>query len=113
MIGGPERPLSTLGEFAFRSYWKDTILELLRTRVDQMQSIEDIEEITGIKQAQVAMILRELHLIGPVHREYELQFDRERLAEEIEKMGTGKAKLDVDPLFCIWSRDAEEEDEVE
>jgi histone acetyltransferase MYST1 len=112
-IGGPERPLSALGELAFKSYWRDTVLELLRTQADRPQTLEGIEATTGITQREVAMVLAELRLVVPAESGYELRFDRKRLAEEIGKRDAGKPKTDVDPRLCIWTREPVEEDEAE
>jgi histone acetyltransferase HTATIP len=52
-LGSPEKPLSDLGLLGYRSYWTDTILELLMNSGDGEMSIDDIAHKTSITHADV------------------------------------------------------------
>jgi histone acetyltransferase HTATIP len=52
-LGSPEKPLSDLGLLGYRSYWADTILELLMNSGDGEMSIDDIAQKTSITHADV------------------------------------------------------------
>lgn len=52
-LGSPEKPLSDLGLLGYRSYWADTILELLVNSGDGEMSIDDIAQKTSITHADV------------------------------------------------------------
>ncbi|KAF7315482.1 Histone acetyltransferase [Mycena indigotica] len=52
-LGSPEKPLSDLGLLGYRSYWADTILELLMKHTDGDMSIDDIAQKTSITHADI------------------------------------------------------------
>lgn len=51
-LGSPEKPLSDLGLLGYRSYWAQTIIELLLTTTDDI-SIDDIAQKTSITHADI------------------------------------------------------------
>lgn len=50
--GSPEKPLSDLGLLGYRSYWAETIVELLLNTQDEL-SIDDIAQRTSITHGDV------------------------------------------------------------
>mmetsp|Transcript_27193 Transcript_27193/g.48840 ORF Transcript_27193/g.48840 Transcript_27193/m.48840 type:complete len:360 (+) Transcript_27193:97-1176(+) len=60
-IGTPERPLSDMGRVSYKSFWTDTILELLLHRGNL--SIKEISEATCIAQSDVLETLNSLNLL--------------------------------------------------
>ena len=51
-LGSPEKPLSDLGLLGYRSYWAETIVDLLLNTQDEL-SIDDIAQKTSITHADV------------------------------------------------------------
>ncbi|PIO29896.1 hypothetical protein AB205_0001170 [Aquarana catesbeiana] len=67
--GTPEKPLSDLGLLSYRSYWSQTILEILmelKTETGERPqiTINEISEITSIKKEDVISTLQYLNLIN-------------------------------------------------
>ena len=61
--GGPEAPLSDLGQIAFKSYWRDAILSFLHNYGSENSDCEQISQFTYILPADVNDILKELDLV--------------------------------------------------
>lgn len=99
-IGGPERPLSDLGKLAFHSYWRDTIIELFRSR--DVQSIYEIEKCTSIAKQDIVDILKEMDCVTKIRGEYELRINTEKLAIAIAQFEQRPKKLRIDPNYLIW-----------
>ncbi|KAK8847995.1 hypothetical protein M9Y10_019047 [Tritrichomonas musculus] len=106
--GGPERPLSDLGKVAFSSYWRDTIVELLKIHGKEIMSIEDIEKITSIQQSDVIDTLKRIQCVTKVKGEYELSINKDALSKAISELSKGKVRRKIDPMKLIWF--PEEED---
>lgn len=67
--GTPEKPLSDLGLLSYRSYWSQTILEILMGLKSESGerpqiTINEISEITSIKKEDVISTLQYLNLIN-------------------------------------------------
>ncbi|XP_035169188.1 histone acetyltransferase KAT5-like, partial [Oxyura jamaicensis] len=67
--GTPEKPLSDLGLLSYRSYWSQTILEILMGLKAEggerpQITINEISEITSIKKEDVISTLQYLNLIN-------------------------------------------------
>jgi histone acetyltransferase MYST1 len=102
VIGGPERPLSDLGRRAFRSYWRETLLDLLRARAKAIQSLDELEKITSIQTDDIVDVLRDIQCVVYVKGEYELSINKEALATAISSLDATKRRSVIDPLFLIW-----------
>ena len=61
--GGPEHPLSDLGQKTYVSYWTRKIIELLMATAEEGLSINDIKELTGMTSKDVLYILNELKIL--------------------------------------------------
>ena len=64
-VGTPERPLSDLGKLSYRSFWRDTILDLLaETTLNKTGSlsVNDIRAHTMIKSEDIITTLQVSYL---------------------------------------------------
>nr|XP_005894103.1 PREDICTED: histone acetyltransferase KAT5 isoform X2 [Bos mutus] len=73
--GTPEKPLSDLGLLSYRSYWSQTILEILMGLKSESGerpqiTINEISEITSIKKEDVISTLQYLNLINYYKGQY-------------------------------------------
>ncbi|KAJ8276565.1 hypothetical protein COCON_G00083170 [Conger conger] len=73
--GTPEKPLSDLGLLSYRSYWSQTILEILMDlKPDNGErpqiTINEISEITSVKKEDVISTLQYLNLINYYKGQY-------------------------------------------
>ncbi|XP_048711996.1 histone acetyltransferase KAT5 isoform X3 [Caretta caretta] len=73
--GTPEKPLSDLGLLSYRSYWSQTILEILMNLKSEngerpQITINEISEITSIKKEDVISTLQYLNLINYYKGQY-------------------------------------------
>jgi histone acetyltransferase MYST1 len=99
--GGPERPLSDLGRIAFHAYWRNTLVDLLKTGKD-IQTLDDLVRMTSISRDDIIDVLREMNCVSKVKGEYELMIQKESLAIAIAQLDTGKPKSKIDPSALIW-----------
>ncbi|KAG7484768.1 hypothetical protein MATL_G00053460 [Megalops atlanticus] len=110
--GTPEKPLSDLGLLSYRSYWSQTILEILMDlKPDNGErpqiTINEISEITSVKKEDVISTLQYLNLINYYKGQYILT-----LSEDIvdgHERAMLKRHLRIDPK-CLhftpkdWSK---------
>ncbi|XP_030009466.1 histone acetyltransferase KAT5 isoform X2 [Sphaeramia orbicularis] len=110
--GTPEKPLSDLGLLSYRSYWSQTILEILMgLKPDNGErpqiTINEISEITSVKKEDVISTLQYLNLINYYKGQYILT-----LSEDIvdgHERAMHKRHLRIDPK-CLhftpkdWSK---------
>ncbi|XP_055054919.1 histone acetyltransferase KAT5a isoform X2 [Misgurnus anguillicaudatus] len=110
--GTPEKPLSDLGLLSYRSYWSQTILEILMDLKSEngerpQITINEISEITSVKKEDVISTLQYLNLINYYKGQYILT-----LSEEIvdgHERAMQKRHLRIDPK-CLhftpkdWSK---------
>jgi hypothetical protein len=57
-VGTPEKPLSDLGAVSYRSYWKEVLLEILKSKTKDSMSIEDLSRRTSITNDDVISTLQ-------------------------------------------------------
>ncbi|XP_053206407.1 histone acetyltransferase KAT5-like [Panonychus citri] len=105
--GSPEKPLSDLGLLSYRSYWAETILELiisLKTpegAVRPQISINEISEMTSIKKEDVISTLQFLNMINYYKGEYIITLSKEVIAS-FERISM-KRRLRIDPQGLNWT----------
>ncbi|KAF7205827.1 histone acetyltransferase KAT5 isoform X4 [Nothobranchius furzeri] len=110
--GTPEKPLSDLGLLSYRSYWSQTILEILMDLKPEngerpQITINEISEITSVKKEDVISTLQYLNLINYYKGQYILTLS-EDIVEGHEK-AMQKRHLRIDPK-CLhftpkdWSK---------
>ncbi|RXN29608.1 histone acetyltransferase KAT5-like isoform X2 [Labeo rohita] len=110
--GTPEKPLSDLGLLSYRSYWSQTILEILMDLKSEngerpQITINEISEITSVKKEDVISTLQYLNLINYYKGQYILTLS-EDIVEGHER-AMQKRHLRIDPK-CLhftpkdWSK---------
>eukprot|EP00177_Eucheuma_denticulatum_P002916 GFKZ01005241.1.p1 GENE.GFKZ01005241.1~~GFKZ01005241.1.p1 ORF type:complete len:892 (-),score=115.44 GFKZ01005241.1:1475-3967(-) len=62
--GGPEHPLSDLGQVSYRTFWQFVIITYLRSKNGVSISTKEIAQATGIRNADVVATLKSLNLIS-------------------------------------------------
>ncbi|XP_048122659.1 histone acetyltransferase KAT5-like [Alosa alosa] len=101
--GSPEKPLSDLGLLSYRSYWSQTILEILLNLLSDYGerphiTIQEISEMTSIKKEDIISTLQYLNLISYYRGQYVLT-----LSEDIvlgHERAMQKRHLRIDPC-CL------------
>jgi histone acetyltransferase MYST1 len=77
-LGGPEKPLSDLGDAAFRAYWRSVVLETLKKDSSIPVSLRQLERFTWIQKKDMLTVMEDLGvgemrkgkwLLGPRNRE--------------------------------------------
>ncbi|KAG4065784.1 hypothetical protein HA402_012462 [Bradysia odoriphaga] len=111
--GSPEKPLSDLGLLSYRSYWAQTILEIL---IDQKPvgdnerpqlTINEICELTSIKKEDVISTLQNLNLINYYKGQYIVCINREIIDQHKKAMEKRKIRIDSNCLHWTpkdWSK---------
>lgn len=101
--GSPEKPLSDLGLLSYRSYWAQTILDIL-THIKPIGdnekpiiTINEICELTSIKKEDVISTLQNLNLINYYKGQYIISVN-----EQHEK-AMEKRNLRIDPKCLHWT----------
>lgn len=112
--GSPEKPLSDLGLLSYRSYWSETILEIMINMAppasagaaegggDKPQiTIHEMSELTSIKKEDVISTLQYLNLINYYKGQYIITLTRE-VVEAYERAAL-KRPLRIDPKCLHWT----------
>lgn len=105
--GTPEKPLSDLGLLSYRSYWSQTILEILvslKAGEDGNPpaiTINDICEMTSIRKEDVVSTLQHLGIIHYYKGQYILNLAKEIL--DGHKRAMVKRKIRIDPTCLHWT----------
>ncbi|XP_064623095.1 histone acetyltransferase KAT5-like isoform X2 [Lineus longissimus] len=104
--GSPEKPLSDLGLLSYRSYWSQTILDILMNlRVGENGerpaiTINEISEMTSIKKEDTISTLQHLNLINYYKGQYIITLSQE--AKEMHAKAMAKRKVRIDPKALHW-----------
>ncbi|KAF7321690.1 Histone acetyltransferase [Mycena kentingensis (nom. inval.)] len=99
-LGSPEKPLSDLGLLGYRSYWADTILELLMKHADGEMSIDEIAQRTSITHADITNTCATLGLFKHYKGSHIICLS-DAILERYEKSKT-KRKRRIDPECLRW-----------
>lgn len=105
--GSPEKPLSDLGLLSYRSYWAQTILELLISAKPTGENekpqitINEICELTSIKKEDVISTLQNLNLINYYKGQYIITLSEETISSHMSAME--KRKIRIDPKCLHWT----------
>jgi histone acetyltransferase MYST1 len=89
-IGTPERPLSDMGRISYKSYWTDTILQLIRERGNL--SLKEITETTGIAPNDVMETLSSFNMVKYWKGQYIISIANNKVIEEHFKKKEAKKK---------------------
>ncbi|ESO09071.1 hypothetical protein HELRODRAFT_156566 [Helobdella robusta] len=104
--GSPEKPLSDLGLLSYRSYWSQTIMEILLNLKPSepgehpMITTNDISEMTSIKKDDVISTLQHLNLINYYKGQYIVTITNEAL--EAHTKAAKKRTIRIDPKCLHW-----------
>uniref|UniRef100_A0A146MAG5 histone acetyltransferase n=1 Tax=Lygus hesperus TaxID=30085 RepID=A0A146MAG5_LYGHE len=105
--GSPEKPLSDLGLLSYRSYWSQTILEILVNLkpVDENErpqiTIMEICELTSIKKEDVISTLQNLNLINYYKGQFIISLSKEIIDNHMQAMS--KRKIRIDSKCLHWT----------
>ncbi|KAJ8936780.1 hypothetical protein NQ318_008996 [Aromia moschata] len=105
--GSPEKPLSDLGLLSYRSYWAQTILEILLSMKPVGENekpqitINEICELTSIKKEDVISTLQNLNLINYYKGQYIITLSKEIIQSHQKAMETRKIR--IDPKCLHWT----------
>uniref|UniRef100_A0A915K9F2 histone acetyltransferase n=1 Tax=Romanomermis culicivorax TaxID=13658 RepID=A0A915K9F2_ROMCU len=105
--GTPEKPLSDLGLLSYRSYWSQTILDLLvNLKPDENEpqpqiSINELSEITCIKREDILYTLQHMNLMRYNKGKHVIAVTKEML--EGYKRSIPKKRLSIDPKCLHWT----------
>ena len=105
--GSPEKPLSDLGLLSYRSYWAETILEILLGWKPQeggdrgMITINDISELTAIKKDDVISTLQYLNLINYYKGQYIITLSKDVVSAY--ERAIIKRRLKIDSKCLHWT----------
>ncbi|XP_032230595.1 histone acetyltransferase KAT5 [Nematostella vectensis] len=104
--GTPEKPLSDLGLLSYRSYWSQTILEILVGLKSEdgnppSITINEICELTSIRKEDVVSTLQHLGLIHYYKGQYILSLGKEVL--EGHRRAMSKRKIRIDSNCLHWN----------
>ncbi|XP_061424695.1 histone acetyltransferase KAT5 isoform X3 [Petromyzon marinus] len=110
--GTPEKPLSDLGLLSYRSYWSQTILEILidlkAENGERPQiTINEISELTSIKKEDVISTLQHLNLINYYKGQYILNLSYEIIEGHQKAMAKRELRIDSKCLHFTpkdWSK---------
>ncbi|XP_047998207.1 histone acetyltransferase Tip60 isoform X1 [Leguminivora glycinivorella] len=105
--GSPEKPLSDLGLLSYRSYWAQTILDILMhskpvgDNEKPIITINEICELTSIKKEDVISTLQNLNLINYYKGQYIISVNQELMQQHEKSME--KRTLKIDPKCLHWT----------
>lgn len=106
-VGSPEKPLSDLGLLSYRSYWSETILEILiKAPTDEngekpQITIGEISEQTSIKKEDIISTIQYLNLINYYKGQYIITINDDAL--QMYNIAAKKRKVRIDPSYIHWS----------
>ncbi|XP_071161804.1 histone acetyltransferase KAT5-like [Mytilus galloprovincialis] len=104
--GSPEKPLSDLGLLSYRSYWSQTILEILiglkptEGNETPIITINEISELTSIKKEDVISTLQHLNLINYYKGQYIVTLAKEHM--DTHNKALQKRKIRIDSKCLHW-----------
>ncbi|XP_042612986.1 histone acetyltransferase KAT5b isoform X2 [Cyprinus carpio] len=110
--GTPEKPLSDLGLLSYRSYWTQTILEILMNLKPEngerpQITINEISEITSVKKEDVISTLQYLNLINYYKGQYILTLSEDIVEGHERAMQKRHLRIDSKGLHFTpkdWSK---------
>ncbi|CAG8629219.1 11027_t:CDS:1 [Ambispora gerdemannii] len=102
-IGTPEKPLSDLGLLSYRSYWSETIIDLLLEMHSNKEeiSIHDISETTKIDPKDILQTLQSLGALKPYRAQQIIFLSDSVLAAH--KRAKKKNLVSIDEALLHWT----------
>mmetsp|Transcript_20053 Transcript_20053/g.29746 ORF Transcript_20053/g.29746 Transcript_20053/m.29746 type:complete len:384 (-) Transcript_20053:2051-3202(-) len=102
-VGSPEKPMSDLGQQAYKPYWTSTIVDFLLNEAKDVTSISimDISKKTSIMAEDIVFTLNQLGILKIISEVYFIAAD-EALLQELAKKHPVKEPR-VDPSKLHWT----------
>lgn len=97
--GSPEKPLSDLGLLSYRSYWADTIIDMLMNNADI--SIQRISEITSITTDDILNTLYAMDMLKFYKGQFIFYVSEKNVAHYEKKAKKPREK--IDPNYIEWT----------
>ncbi|XP_044727945.1 histone acetyltransferase Tip60 [Chrysoperla carnea] len=105
--GSPEKPLSDLGLLSYRSYWAQTIIDILLTmkpvgdNEKPQITINEICEMTSIKKEDVISTLQNLSLLHYYKGQYIISVSKDII--DSHRSAMDKRSVRIDPKCLHWT----------
>lgn len=96
-VGSPEKPLSDLGLLAYRSYWSQLLVRILKEEESPAISIEELMERTMMKADDITGTLQALDVIRYQGGSHVIDIRR------VMSMKLGNFGLECDPSCIRWT----------
>jgi histone acetyltransferase MYST1 len=101
-VGSPEKPMSDLGQQAYKPYWASTILDFLLNQSDESSlSIMDISKRTSIMAEDIVFTLNMLGILKIINGVYFIAAEESLLVRLAEKYPVKEPR--VDPSKLHWT----------
>ncbi|GKY93230.1 hypothetical protein MPSEU_000290700 [Mayamaea pseudoterrestris] len=101
-VGSPEKPMSDLGQQAYKPYWASTVLDFLLNQSDESSlSIMDISKKTSIMAEDIVYTLNMLGILKIINGVYFIAAERNLLIRLAEKYPVKEPR--VDPSKLHWT----------
>ena len=100
-VGSPEKPMSDLGQQAYKPYWMSTIVDFLITHDASNMSIMDISKKSSIMAEDIVFTLNQLGVLKIINGVYFIAASKE-LLERLQKKHPVKEPR-VDPTKLHWT----------
>ena len=98
--GGPERPLSDLGQLAYLSFWKSAIIHCLIVHQGQQISIQQISQFTGMIESDIKETIQKEKILQQTDRDWVWRLTPKKIAEWKSK--ESQKRLRIDPKLIQW-----------
>lgn len=101
-VGSPEKPLSDLGQQAYKPYWASTVIDFLLHQSDESAlSVMDISKRTSIMADDIVYTLNQLGILKIINGVYFIAAERSLLAALAKKYPVKEPR--VDPSKLHWT----------
>jgi histone acetyltransferase MYST1 len=102
-VGSPEKPMSDLGQQAYKPYWASTIVDFLLNQAPEASSmsIMDISKITSIMAEDIVFTLNQLGILKIINGVYFVAAEKGLLQTLAKKYPVKEPR--VDPSKLHWS----------
>lgn len=101
-VGSPEKPMSDLGQQAYKPYWASTIIDFLLHQSDESAlSIMDISKMTSIMAEDIVYTLNQLGILKIINGVYFIAAERALLTALAQKFPVKDPR--VDPSKLHWT----------
>ena len=98
-MGSPEKPMSDLGQQAYKPYWASTIIDfLLNQSTESHLSIMDISKKTSIMVEDIVFTLNQLGILKIINGVYFVAAEKNLLAALAKKYPIKEPRVDANKL---------------